>query len=930
MSRARPRLTRQGLYIDVAASSKAGAPAQFKAGAPAQSEAGAPAQFEAGAPALIQAGVLHYARLPAQALWRPLLARFRMMGLNAVVIPFPWAYHSPAPGFHDFTGPRNIRRLLAAAEHLGLWLIPSIGPWLGGGFDGGGLPGWLHRDPEAQPILAAAPGADAVPEAPAPHFLRHVAAWWEQLLPHLLQQPNLLWLTLHPGLTADGQLLHSYVRPLIELVRRLDPDVPVAAPEAALLELAGESAGSCMPWIALRRPELPAAMAPAHAATDAETPSPARVVFLDLALSLHWTGPRPSELARIGPFEHPRSLMLAALARPATAIVLDPMHHGVNWGWWAAPGEPTLAGFGAPLAELAAPTAAYWPARRTALTVETLGKLLVDRPTAPTRSAAPQLRADPSGALSWQRRSAAGICAVLAERTGAASLAHLSLDVPVSAFSEVADGPAGEDAADGCLTVEDIPLGANEMRVLPIDWALADGRLLSTTLEPVLHTLVAGRELIILRNDVGGEVLLPAEFRHRHSRGPVYPERAAAGVAVHIDPARIASIRFDGPGDHALQILALATAWADRVWPLDDVWRTTPYWPASWAPAEEAPARGVVIGPEAVVPEADGGFRLLAHDRGFGYRWGPWRGSDPHTWLAPLSWPAAPEVTLPALDWDARPGAPEVLPGYDDRAWRAFAGSAVMTAEALGVDAGFIWYRAHFDGPANAVTLACRHACDLFLNGAHIASLSAPPGDDPVSPKTLPLPARHLRERNVLALLVEHEGRAVYWDTATSPHGLITFALAGAEVDAWRVRAGLIGEHRQQGVAGFADWSLIAEALEPAGEGAVGSTARARRAVTWHRATFCLDLPQDVDMPVFLFLDQTPTKCYVYLNGQLIGRSWYPQQPERRFWLPDGLLHRDARNELLVAQWTRGASPGLGVARLAAGPPALWHRHAPA
>ncbi|MBN1246507.1 MAG: beta-galactosidase, partial [Anaerolineae bacterium] len=95
-----------------------------------------------GRPALIQAGALHYFRLPHAGLWSPVLDRIRMGGLNAVLVPLPWSYHSPEAGFHDFTGPRDLGRLFDDVERAGLWLIPHLGPWVGAGLDAGGLPAW--------------------------------------------------------------------------------------------------------------------------------------------------------------------------------------------------------------------------------------------------------------------------------------------------------------------------------------------------------------------------------------------------------------------------------------------------------------------------------------------------------------------------------------------------------------------------------------------------------------------------------------------------------------------------------------------------------------------------------------------------------------------------------------------------------------------
>ncbi|HSQ40509.1 MAG TPA: beta galactosidase jelly roll domain-containing protein, partial [Anaerolineales bacterium] len=82
------------------------------------------------------------------------------------------------------------------------------------------------------------------------------------------------------------------------------------------------------------------------------------------------------------------------------------------------------------------------------------------------------------------------------------------------------------------------------------------------------------------------------------------------------------------------------------------------------------------------------------------------------------------------------------------------------------------------------------------------------------------------------------------------------------------------------------------------------------------------------EMPLFLFLDQTPGRVYLFLNGQLIGRYVDNRAPQHRFWLPEGILRRKGENELLIAQWTRGAQPGIGAARLEHGTIMHWHTQA--
>ncbi|GAA4614281.1 beta-galactosidase [Actinoallomurus liliacearum] len=85
----------------------------------------------------------HYWRLPSPDLWRDVLQKFKAAGYNATSIYFDWAYHSPKRGVYDFTGVRDIDRLLDIARQVGIYVIARPGPYINAETDSGGFPGWL-------------------------------------------------------------------------------------------------------------------------------------------------------------------------------------------------------------------------------------------------------------------------------------------------------------------------------------------------------------------------------------------------------------------------------------------------------------------------------------------------------------------------------------------------------------------------------------------------------------------------------------------------------------------------------------------------------------------------------------------------------------------------------------------------------------------
>ncbi|HEV7898639.1 MAG TPA: beta-galactosidase, partial [Planosporangium sp.] len=96
-----------------------------------------------GARTYLWSGEFHYYRLPSPDLWRDVLQKMKAGGFNAVSLYFDWAYHSPRPGGYDFSGVRDVDRLLSIASDVGIYVIARPGPYINAEVDSGGFPGWL-------------------------------------------------------------------------------------------------------------------------------------------------------------------------------------------------------------------------------------------------------------------------------------------------------------------------------------------------------------------------------------------------------------------------------------------------------------------------------------------------------------------------------------------------------------------------------------------------------------------------------------------------------------------------------------------------------------------------------------------------------------------------------------------------------------------
>jgi beta-galactosidase GanA len=96
---------------------------------------------------VLSAAEFHYFRLPSPDLWRDILEKEKAAGFTAISVYFNWAFHSPAPGKYDFTGVRDVDRLLRTAEEVGLYVIARPGPYINAETSGGGFPAWLKTVP---------------------------------------------------------------------------------------------------------------------------------------------------------------------------------------------------------------------------------------------------------------------------------------------------------------------------------------------------------------------------------------------------------------------------------------------------------------------------------------------------------------------------------------------------------------------------------------------------------------------------------------------------------------------------------------------------------------------------------------------------------------------------------------------------------------
>ena len=90
----------------------------------------------------IVSGSLHFQRIPRD-LWEDRIRTAKAAGLNTIETPIFWNLIEPRPGSYDFKDNNDIRHFLSLLAKHKMYAIIRPGPFIGAGWDLGGLPAWL-------------------------------------------------------------------------------------------------------------------------------------------------------------------------------------------------------------------------------------------------------------------------------------------------------------------------------------------------------------------------------------------------------------------------------------------------------------------------------------------------------------------------------------------------------------------------------------------------------------------------------------------------------------------------------------------------------------------------------------------------------------------------------------------------------------------
>jgi beta-galactosidase GanA len=888
---------------------------------------------------LLWGGEFHYFRLPSQQLWRDVLEKIKAAGFNGVSLYFDWAYHSPAPGVYDFTGVRDVDKLLRMAEEVGLYVVARPGPYINAEVTGGGFPAWLKQVP------GRARSSD-------PGYTAAYRDWLGHINPIIARHQVTRGGSVILYNTENEYAVNTSADYMIDLQNQAHAaGITVPITHNACCDAASWSSS----WGSGPGAVQIAGVDDYPQSFECQTPDVWGPWGEGVTERLRDDGPVYAAEFQAGAIDtnragYPGCRDLTGpsymkffyknniITSGATAFGYYMAFGGTNWGWLAQPNDVyTSYDYGAAITESRQLTAKFDEFKRQGYFVTSVA------PLAKTDTATPPASANAAVQTLARANPDTHTQFVLVRHTDRAATTEDSSTLDWM-------------TPDGRYSVP-VRVNGRDAKILVAGYDLGGQRLVWSGSEIMTHAFIGGRDVALLygRNGESGSTVL------RYSSRPSV-QVLDGKVSSAFDPATgdlrldyvhsgLSRVLVTGGGRRPMLLLLGTDETAAQFWRLDT--NAGPVLVRGTSLARSARMAGdtivlradtatdgdvEVFGPPSARRLVVGVEAVRTHATASGSLTGRLRGPD--------------SVPLPELTgWRYRGEAPESQPGFDDSSWTVADKTTstsplppktlpVLYAGDYGFDYGHVWYRGRFTatGTETAVSLNAitgkNGIYQVWLNGQYLGVANGgvqADSDPPVNPNPGPgdfaIPAGLLQPGTaaVLSVLVENMGHNDDWiaddNRFKQPRGLVGASVAGSTAPiSWRIQGnrvradpergplnngGLFGERAGWYLPDTSDRNWARISSPAAGPLAPG--------VTWYRDGFRLDLPRDQDVSVGLrFGGDTgrPYRVLIFLNGWNVGQYTNNLGPQRDFVLPAGLLREHGENTLALAVIATGASPG--------------------
>ncbi|WP_411148011.1 beta-galactosidase [Streptomyces sp. A30] len=878
-----------------------------------------------GEPLYLWGAEFHYFRLPSPDAWRDVLQKIKAGGFNAVSLYFDWGYHSAKPGSYDFTGIRDVERLLDEAERAGLYVIARPGPYINAEVSGGGMPAW--RKTQA--------GVNRTSE---PEYLKAAREWMSRINPiiarhQLTRGTGNVILYQVENEYQGGREDADYMQTLIDWAREDGIDVPTFVNDGGANQnwVSGKGAPDIYGFDAYpqgfdcKDPDTWKNLPDYSYVNEWKPESPLIIPEAQGGAFDPWGGTGYQDCAKLTGTDFTRVFSKMNIAAGVSGQSFYMTYGGTNWGWLADPNAVyTSYDYGAPINESRQLTEKYQEFKRLGYMVNSVTPLArTDKAEAPVPS---------DDALRIDRR--------VNPDDGTQFFTVRHADTRVKDNDETtlslkgADGDYPRVPQQGTITVD-----GRDAKLLVAGYDLGeDQRLVYSTSEIMTHARIDDRDVALLYGRAGeaGETVL------RYAERPEVT--VLDGEVTTTWDAERGDLRLNYTHKGLARVLVNGMELL-----IADTAET-----AHWWRQDTAAGPVLVRGPSLVrtAEPADGTLKLTG-DSTEAAKIEVIADAEKVTWNGrQVAVTQAPRpVELPALTtWKYKEEAPESAPGFDDTTWTTadrltannpeLAGSLpVLAMDEYGYHHGNVWYRGRFKTTGQATGLALNANTGptgqyaVWLNGRYLGSS----GD---GTHTFDIPADTLKAGadstdNVLSVLVENAGHNEEWghDYSKEPRGLLgAEVIGGASTLTWKIQGsrggedpvdtargpynngGLYGERAGWSLAGYPDGSWKSTTLS-------GQTAKTGPGVRWYRTSARLDLPQGQDNAIALDLAEaegggTGYRAQIFVNGWLIGRYLADTGPQTRFVIPKGILREQGGNTIALAVWSTEAGAGPGSAKL--------------
>lgn len=161
----------------------------------------------------IKSGAFHYFRTPGYEMALDRFAKMKAGGYNTVDIYFNWNYHSQKQGEYDFTGVKDVRKVLQAAKKIGLFVIARPGPFINGEVNAGGLPFWLLKMEDVIPRNRIGTEYHY-----SEKYMQYIEEWYDQIIPIIRDFDNVILFQIENEYATDT-MEEDYMRQLYKMAR---------------------------------------------------------------------------------------------------------------------------------------------------------------------------------------------------------------------------------------------------------------------------------------------------------------------------------------------------------------------------------------------------------------------------------------------------------------------------------------------------------------------------------------------------------------------------------------------------------------------------------------------------------------------------------------------------------------------------------------